>query len=410
MPSKPLRIFLHDFPGHPPQVHLSRALARRGHHVLHAFSTMVQSPKGNLLRQPGDPATFDIIDIGIGETFQKHSYVKRQFQEIKYGREMVKAAQAFAPDLVIGSNTPLVPLNQLRRMAGKRRVPFVFWMMDVYGLAVRDGLAKKSRLAGSLIGGAYIQLERYICRHSDEIVVIAESFQDLLATWGVRPDRLDCLPLWAPIEDIPVRSKQNRWSREQGLESTTNIIYAGTLGLKHNPQALVDLAERCKSRPTVRVVVISEGLGANFLKEQKDRLQLDNLLLLPFQPFRDLPDIFGSAAVLIALLEAEAGTFSVPGKVLSHLCSGRPQVALLPPENRATRVIEQSGGGFAVPCGQVDRFVSEVLRLVDDPALAGESGRRARSYAEREFDIDHLAETFEGMIVKPFKNSSHFTS
>jgi glycosyltransferase involved in cell wall biosynthesis len=405
---KPLRIFLHDYTGHPPQVHLSRALARRGHTVLHAYSTMFQTPKGNLQRNAGDAKTFDIAGIGIGEPFQKHSYVKRQLQEIKYGKALVRVAADFRPDLVIGSNTPLFPLNTLRRFGASHSIPFVFWMMDVYGLAVRDGLAKKSRLAGKLIGGAYIEFEKYICRHSDKIIVIAEDFQDLLLKWPVPADKIDCLPLWAPLEDMPLRPKENAWSRANGLAVTTNLIYAGTLGLKHNPQSLVTLAQACKGREKARVIVISEGIGANYLKEQKNLLKLDNLMILPFQPFEELPNIFGAADVLLALLEPEAGVFSVPGKVLSHLCAGRPQVALVPAENRATRVIRESGGGFAVPCGNVDGFVGAVCELIEDPVRRSEMGAKARSYAEREFDIDSIAASFERMILKPFNSNKKF--
>ncbi len=60
--------------------------------------------------------------------------------------------------------------------------------------------------------------------------------------------------------------------------------------------------------------------------------------------------------------------------------------------------------------GQADGVEVECVRIIDDPVLARESGRRARTYAEREFDIDHLAESFEGMILKPFKNDNRFKS
>ena len=39
-----------------------------------------------------------------------------------------------------------------------------------------------------------------------------------------------------------------------------------------------------------------------------------------------------------------AATHSVPGKVLSHLCAGKPQLAVMPSENHAAQVIRDSGG------------------------------------------------------------------
>ena len=403
MPSSSLRIFLHDYTGHPPQVHVSRELARRGHKVLYAYAGMIETPRGNLARQSSDPPGLDIVAVEIGGIFRKHSYFKRQLQEIEYGHAVARIADAFAPDIVIAGDTPLFPLNSLRRLARRRSAAFVFWMMDVYGLAVRDGLAKKLPLFSGSIGSFYIAFEKYLVRRSDQVVVISEGFRDLLENWRVPPERVETLPLWAPLEDIPLRDKDNPWSRRHGLTSTINIVYSGTLGLKHNPQHLVTLARRIAHRSDTRLLVISEGLGADFLKEQKEQLNLVNLEIMPYQPFSDLPDVLGSADILLVLLEPEAGIFSVPGKVLSHLCAGRPQVGLIPRENRATRVINESCGGIAIDSRCPDDFIDGVVRLIESPKKRAILGRNARAYAEREFDITRIAEVFERIITKPLR-------
>jgi colanic acid biosynthesis glycosyl transferase WcaI len=111
--------------------------------------------------------------------------------------------------------------------------------------------------------------------------------------------------------------------------------------------------------------------------------------------------LFGSADILLVLLEPQAGVFSVPGKVLSHLCAGRPQVGLIPRENRASRVIDESGGGVAIDPRCPDDFLDAVVRLVEAPEERALLGRNARAYAEREFDIARIGEEFERIITKP---------
>ena len=45
------------------------------------------------------------------------------------------------------------------------------------------------------------------------------------------------------------------------------MLYSGTLGLKHDPSILAELATRCATRtPTRRVVVVSEGKGRDWLE------------------------------------------------------------------------------------------------------------------------------------------------
>jgi colanic acid biosynthesis glycosyl transferase WcaI len=364
---------------------------------------MIETPRGELARRPNDPPGLGIVGVGIGSVFHKHSYFKRQLQEIAYGRAVARVAAAFAPDIVVAGDTPLFPLNSLQRLARRRSAAFVFWMMDVYGLAVREGLRKRLPALSGSIGSFYIGFEKYLVRRSDQVVVISEGFRDLLDQWGARPERVDTLPLWAPLDDIPLREKDNPWSRKYGLTATINIIYSGTLGLKHNPQHLVTLAQRLEVRGDTRLLVISEGLGADFLREQKELLNLANLEIMPYQPFSDLPNVFGAADILLVLLEPEAGVFSVPGKVLSHLCAGRPQVGLVPRENRATRVISESGGGIAIDARRPDDFVDAVVRLLEAPEERAFLGRNARVYAEREFDITRIGEIFERMITKPLR-------
>ena len=67
------------------------------------------------------------------------------------------------------------------------------------------------------------------------------------------------------------------------------------------------------------LVVVSEGRGADWLAEQGRNEPA--LRLLPYQPYDRLPEVLASADVLIAVLEPEAGAFSVPSKILTYLCA-----------------------------------------------------------------------------------------
>jgi len=92
----------------------------------------------------------------------------------------------------------------------------------------------------------------------------------------------------------------------------------------------------------VRVVVISEGPGVEWLRERKVAEGLNNLILLPFQNFKEMPDVLAASDVLMAVLEPEAGIFSVPSKVLTYHCAGKPVLGGIPAENLAARIISQN--------------------------------------------------------------------
>lgn len=393
-----MRIVVHDYAGHPNEVYMSRELARRGHDVLHLYAGSIETPRGELAKTPRDAPTFDVEGVFLTKPFLKHTYVRRQLQEIEYGRLLVKRVAAFKPDVVLSGNTPLFPQARLIRKCRQSGAAFVFWVEDVYGLAVDTALRRAFPVIGGLVGSYYIRLEKKLLLRSDKIVVISEGFTPTIESWGIPVDDIEVVPLWPPLDDLPVLPKVNEWSQRHGFSHTTNLIYSGTLGTKHNPESLVSLAEHFRDRSNVRIIVISEGSGRRYLQERKAETGLENLVLMPYQPYEQLPQVMAAADVLLALLEASAGAFSVPGKVLSHLCAQRPTVAAVPMVNRAAKVIEESGGGIAVPVGDDQLFVGAVQRLVDDENLRLEMGRRAREYAETAFDIRTIGKRFEVLL------------
>ncbi len=140
--------------------------------------------------------------------------------------------------------------------------------------------------------------------------------------------------------------------------------------------------------------MISEGKGRDWLEEWKrDRgAAADNLVLLDFQPYADLPAVMGSADVLMAVLEPDASRFSVPSKVLTYLCAGRAIVGVLPPDNSVAEILLANGAGLVV---RRDDAASEVARLLNDEACRKAMGRAGRRYAERAFSPETAADRFE---------------
>jgi len=395
-----MRIVVHDYAGHPFQVQLSRALAGAGHEVLHLYAAFLQTPRGSLARLSGDPATFDVKGLQLSRPFRKHALVRRRFQEIEYGHILAREVLAFRPDTVISANTPLESQTQLLKACKRLRIGFIFWMQDVYGVAVHRLLSRRLPILGSLIGRYYMWLERRLCRKSDSVVVITEDFRPLLESWGVPRGKIRLVENWAPLDELPLQPKDNEWSRAQGFADKLCILYSGTLGMKHNPSLLLRLAGELRQREDVRVAVISEGPGFDWLSSRKEELKLPNLALMKFQPFELMPQVLASADILVGILERDAGFFSVPSKVLTYLCAARPVLLAVPFENLAARIVSKAGAGVLVQPDDEKGFVREAIGLLGNPALRQEMAARGRNYAEREFNILGKLAQFEELFKR----------
>ncbi len=395
-----MRIVVNDYSGHPFQIELSRELARLGHSVLHLYSADFQTPKGDLIRKPGDPDGFAIKGIALGEPFQKYNFVRRRGQEIRYAHLIIGELKSFRPDIMIASNNPLDAQKRIQNFCRGDRIPFVFWLQDIYSNAIKSILGAKIPVAGHLIGLVYERLERRLLRQSARVFAITGDFLPQLTAWGIAADRITVIENWAPKDKIRVGPRNNGWRAEQGLGDNKLVLYTGTLGLKHNPELILAAArEFAADGDDVKIVVASEGPQIDFLRRTALEEGLGDLILLPFQPFDKYGDVLAAADVLIAMIEPDAAAYSVPSKILSYHCSGRAIVLSAAKTNLAAKIIVKAGSGIVTAPDDPRGFVAAIKTLLDDEAQRRACGARARAYADQTFDLVEIGRRFETLLA-----------
>jgi glycosyltransferase involved in cell wall biosynthesis len=265
-------------------------------------------------------------------------------------------------------------------------------------VAVRSFAGDKLGAGFRLVARAFEIGERWISRRASAIVAIAPSFIPVHEAWGTA-DKTAVIPNWAPLDEIVPVDRKNDWAVENELDDTLTLLYSGTLGLKHNPALLVELADRVRScGKDVRLVVVNEGPATEVVRAEAERLDVP-LTLLPFQPYERLPEVLATGDILVVLLEQQAGAFSVPSKTLSYLCAGLPILGLMPSENLAAQLIDQVGGFVASPLPSsvpdAAAWATDVLGDAERRLVLGEA---ARELAEREFALAECTDRFETIL------------
>jgi len=394
-----MRLLIHDYAGHPFPVQLSRELARRGHQVLHLYAGYNQTPRGALICGEDDPETLEIRGVFIRSPLDKDNYIRRWFQEREYGRLAAVQIRKYQPDVAISANTPLDAQRVLLAECKAIGAKFVYWLQDFLGIGARSILRRNLLLLGDLIGRYQIQLEKDLLNRSDAIVAITDDFLPVLEGWSLSASRINVIPNWAPIELLPLGSKENPWSRELGLHARFTFLYSGTLRMKHNPALLLKLAKSLRNDPRMaQVVVITEGPAADWLQTKAISSELRNFRILGFQDILQYALVLASADVLVAILRKEAGKFSVPSKVLSYLCAGRPILLSVPGENLAAKIVRENQAGIVVEPDDTAGFLAAARNLMASPNLRMEMGKNARRYAEETFSIRRITDRFETLV------------
>ncbi|MFE5923447.1 glycosyltransferase family 4 protein [Streptomyces sp. NPDC056468] len=391
-----MRILVHDYSGHPFQAQLSRELAYRGHDVVHSTCSAYVSGKGNLAEDT--VAGLRFVTIGDRVVLDKGAYFRRLFKETRLGLELARQVRREKPDVAMLANLPIPTLVVAASALKALRIPWVLWHQDITAVALKSfAAAGVSRLMG-VAARVFEQGEKWSARRASAIVVIADSFVRVHREWRTA-DKATVIPNWAPLDEILPVARANAWSQEHGLTGARTVLYSGTIGLKHNPVLLVRLAETLREQgERVRLVVVNDGPAVPVIKEAAAARGVD-LTLLPFQPYERLPEVLGAGDVLVVLLTADAGEFSVPSKTLSYLCAGRPVLGLMPADNLAAKLLRRAGSPvFAPEESSLSEAAAWVREVLNDPARAQSLGKESRALAEREFALEGCASQFEEIL------------
>ncbi|MEC8333432.1 MAG: glycosyltransferase family 4 protein [Verrucomicrobiota bacterium] len=397
-----MKIIIHDYAGHPFQAQLSRALVSlRGHEVIHAYGSGLVTPQGNLERQSGDSENLLFAPIPLHKNYAKNKYnfLKRRGYEISYGKKLAKLINRENPDVVMSGNMPSEPQRYIQSYCRERGIRFINWIQDFYGIAVDKVVRKKIPILGPLIGSYFKNIDKMVSCSCDANIVITEDFREIFKQQGLYLDNVHTVPNWANLDEIKVTPKANIWATRYELHDKFVFLYSGTLAMKHNPALLVNLAKHFSNHGDVRVVVASEGPGREWLGKEKIEKKIDNLILLPFQPYAVMSLMLGAADVLVGILEEYAGVFSVPSKILTYMCAQRPQLAAMPQQNLATKSIVENNAGLVVGPSEMELFVKSAKKLYNNAVLRNEMGRNARTYAEANFDIELICNKFENILT-----------
>jgi glycosyltransferase involved in cell wall biosynthesis len=386
-----MKILIHEMATYAHAQQLAKALASRGNQVSYVYCTSFQTPSrsSSCFDRSGEVT---VVPVELDSEFAKRNFLKRFAQERAYGAKVASVMARLRPDLILSGNTPIESQAEIQKMCRRSGTPFLFWLQDIYSIGVKSVLSRVP-VFGYFVASRYAFLEHTVARQSDGIVAISEDFRDLAVDWGVDSRRVVVIENWGAMPAGPPPPKDNDWAARHGLLGKRVLLYSGALGFKHNPQLFLDLATEFQGDVDVRIVVISEGYGAEWLSLR--RRDFPRLVLLPFQAAEDFQKALASADLLIAILDPEASKYSVPSKVLTYMTAGRPILAAIPAENLAARTILAAFAGVTVDPEAPFEMRRLARSLMDEEERRRRLGAAALAYARANFEIDRIAGRFE---------------
>ena len=166
------------------------------------------------------------------------------------------------PDVVIGTSPQFLTAVAARWLAWAKRAPFVFEVRDLWPRSIVEVGAMK---AGSPVIRSLEKIELFLYRHADHIVPVTESFVSEIAAHGVPLEKLSVVTNGVDLELFRPRPRDDSAERRSDLPEGLLVAYAGTHGMAHGLDLVLEVAKRL---PEVRFLLVGEGAEKTRLKDR----------------------------------------------------------------------------------------------------------------------------------------------
>jgi colanic acid biosynthesis glycosyl transferase WcaI len=298
------------------------------------------------------------------------------------------------PAVILVPSPPLTAGVSAWMLGRLRSVPFVYNVQEIYPDIAIDLGALRNRQAIRLM----YALEQFVYRRAQRITVIAPRMRDRLLSKGVPPGKVEVIPNFVDLDDLSPRPKDNPFSRRFAVHDKFVVSYAGNIGPAQGLECFVDVAALLREYPGVRLLLIGDGMLAGPLRARAEALGLPNLLVIPFQPYSVVPDIYGASDVCVVAQAAATGSDAIPSKVYRIMACERPIVAATDRRSDLAQLIRAAEAGLVIPPESAEALSTAVRDALSDPDRWRRRGASGRAYVAAHYSRATVSRRYEGML------------
>lgn len=299
-----------------------------------------------------------------------------------------------------------------------RGIPFVYNLQDIFPDSLfNNGLAKK----GGLLWKIGRVIENFTYRHADKIIVISEDFKKNIMAKGVPEEKIVVVYNWVDqnaVVDTP--RQRNKLFDAYGLDrSKFYVTYNGNIGLSQNLDMLLSVAEEFQSAKVqafhgneicstdIHFVLVGNGAYLDEVKRIIAERKLENVHLLPFQPYEDISHVFSLGDASLVISKPGTGAASVPSKTWSIMSASRPVLANFD-ENELKQIVEEHNCGIFTKAGDKEAFKQSILALYNNREMAVEMGKNGRHFVmdnlTREVGTQKYVDVIKSVVAEAKKH------
>ncbi|USN99863.1 MAG: glycosyltransferase family 4 protein [Phycisphaeraceae bacterium] len=264
-----------------------------------------------------------------------------------------------------------------------RRHAYVKLLHDAYPqLAVWVGTIRR----GGIAERVWHWVNKISYGRSRHAIVLCQKAKDLVCdSYHVPANRVHVVPNWADSKALVMKRKpESEFAASHDLLDHFVGLYSGNLGLYYEFETLLDAAELLRDQP-FKLVFVGAGGKRDWLADEIIKRELNNTMLLPYQPYDKLGDSLGASDASFVTIARGIEGISFPSKLYTSLAVGRPILALSEEDSELRELVEAHDIGRWSAIGDAEHLAANIRELIANPDLADRLGARARASFENSF-------------------------
>lgn len=263
-----------------------------------------------------------------------------------------------------------------------KKIPMVYNLQDIFpDSLIHTGICKKDSVFVKI--GSWMEQVTY--RNSDKIIVISEDFKKNIMEKGVPQEKISVVYNWVDENAVQYcpRNENTLFDEYKLDRGKYYIAYSGNIGLTQNMDMLLEVAQRIRQRKDICFVLIGDGAYRETVESIISERQLDNVKLLPFQPYDRISEVFSLGDIGLIISKGGVGNNSVPSKTWSYMSARRPIMASFDLESELCSIIRKTDCGICVAADDADAFEAAILAAADNSI-------EEKGNLGRQFVLEHL--------------------
>lgn len=244
------------------------------------------------------------------------------------------------------------------------------------------------------------KLEEFLYRKSD---LISGQTQGICENISKRfPEKkVHWLPNGVDLSYYNSNAIISNWRKENGIDQNDFLfLYAGIIGHAQGLEVIIKAAEKLRSQPQIKFILLGSGPEKETLVALKNELKTENVLFFDAVTKKEMPLIIAASDVaVIPLKRLDLFKGAIPSKIFENLAMKKPILLGVEGEAKELFIDEGKCGLAFIPEDEID-LKNKVVEFYENREQLKQFGENGYTYVNQKFMRDEIAGKFYDFLIQ----------